>query len=49
MQLRTVQAVLLRSINFLRCYIFGILHVGRKVVYTFCKSEFKQSYSVGNN
>jgi len=28
---------------------FGILHVGRKVVYTFRKSEFGQSYSVGNN
>jgi len=28
---------------------FGILHLGLKVVYTFRKPEFGQSYSVGNN
>ncbi len=27
----------------------GILHLGLKVVYTFRKPEFGQSYSVGNN
>ena len=27
----------------------GILHLGLKVVYTFCKFEFGQSYNVGNN
>ena len=29
--------------------INGILHLSLKVVYTFRKHEFGQSYSVGNN
>ena len=37
------------AINLLSYTKMGILHLGLKVVYTFRKPEFGQSYSVGNN